>query len=163
MNTTYRETFDDGPGGWYGFISNHEGMKPLEWQPGSVTSRSPWWIDYNHAPPGAGYMHMVLTLNTRGPETESIKDAAGPNRFVAGGFPTNFCDARLTVRTRGELLTRGADLVLLVQGNVEGIISGGPRSPTNQLGIPLTLNCNKAYPSPPRPEKGALLYPSGAE
>ena len=122
--TSYRETFDDGPGGWFGFISNSLGPKPLEWQPGSVTSRSPWWIDYNHAPPGAGYMHMVFSLSTRGPETESIKDAGGPSRFVAGGFPTNFCDAKLTVRTRGELLIRGANLVLLVQGNVEGIISG---------------------------------------
>ena len=122
--TSYQETFDDGPGGWYGFISNSLGPKPPEWQPGSVTSRSPWWIDYNHAPPGAGYLHMVFSLSTRGPETESIKDAAGPSQFVAGGYPTDFRDATVTVNARGELLPRGANLVVLVQGNVEGITSG---------------------------------------
>jgi hypothetical protein len=26
-----------------------------------------WWIDYNHAPPGAGYMHLLASLNTAGP------------------------------------------------------------------------------------------------
>ena len=26
----YRETFDDGPGGWFGFTSNSLGPKPLE-------------------------------------------------------------------------------------------------------------------------------------
>ena len=121
----YREAFDDGPGGWYGFIRNRRGPKPLEWQPGSVTSRSPWWIDYNHAPPGAGYLHMVFCLNTCGPETETIKDAAGPSRFIAGDCPTDFCGASVRVKTRDELLAHSADLILLVQGNVEGASADG--------------------------------------
>jgi len=49
---TYIETFDDGPGGWFGWTSNSGGPKPLEISDSAVISRSPWWIDYNHAPPG---------------------------------------------------------------------------------------------------------------
>jgi len=48
---TYLETFDDGTGGWSGYISNAAGPKPLEHTGSVVTSRSPFWIDYNHAPP----------------------------------------------------------------------------------------------------------------
>ena len=122
--TTYRETFSDGPGGWYGFISNHEGMKALQWQPGNVTSRSPWWIDYNHAPPGAGYFHMLFCLFTVGPLTEVARDIGGPNGFIDGGFPTDFTGARVTLHVRGELRKLGAELTLLIQGNVDGICSG---------------------------------------
>ena len=128
MNTTYRETFDDGPGGWYGFISNHEGMKPLEWQPGSVTSRSPWWIDYNHAPPGAGYLHMLFCLDTLGPLSEVTRDIGGANGFVGGGYPTNFTGAKITLHLRGELLMQGSQFVLLIQGNVDRLCSGWVRT-----------------------------------
>ncbi len=41
----YHEHFDEGPGGWYGWISNAGGPKPLAWEKGQITSRSPWWID----------------------------------------------------------------------------------------------------------------------
>ncbi len=30
----YHEQFDNGRGGWYGWISNAGGPKPLEWLPG---------------------------------------------------------------------------------------------------------------------------------
>ena len=53
---TYRETFDNGRSGWFGWIDNARGPKPLERGESTVTSRNPWWIDYNHAPPGAGYL-----------------------------------------------------------------------------------------------------------
>ena len=36
--------FDDGPGGWLGWISNAEGALRLETQQSAVVSRSPWWI-----------------------------------------------------------------------------------------------------------------------
>ena len=121
----YSETFDDGPGGWFGWISNQGGPKALEWTKGSVTSRSPWWIDYNHAPPGAGYLHMLFVLLTAGRgHGESILEAGGDNRFTANRFPTDFRNARLTVRVRGELETRGAQLRLLVQGRANDICSG---------------------------------------
>ena len=120
----YRETFDEDTGGWWGWNDNARGYRPLERLPSAVVSRSPWWIDYNHAPPGAGYLHMLMGLNTSGPQGESVREAAGPNRYIEGRFPADLRDAELTLTIRGELLGRGADLVLLAQGTVDGITSG---------------------------------------
>ena len=120
----YVEAFEDGPGGWFAWINNFAGPKPLEFAKNLITARSPWWIDYNHAPPGAGYLHMLASLATRGPEVEAIKEAGGFNHFIAGGFPTDFTDATMTLRLKGELLIRDAQLVVMVQGMVEGICSG---------------------------------------
>lgn len=121
----YRETFDDGPCGWFGWISNHDGPKTLEWKRGALTSRSPWWIDYNHAPPGAGYLHMLFVLLTSGAaHGEVYRDLGGTNRFLEEGHPVDFREAQITVRLKGELETRGAQLVLLVQGTATGITSG---------------------------------------
>ena len=123
--STYIETFDDGPGGWFGWISNAGGPKPLEMSDGTVTSRSPWWIDYNHAPPGAGYLHMLFSLMTTGPGFgEAYMEAGGINHFVEGGFPTDFRNAKLSVRLKGELEARAAKLVLLIQASVGGLTSG---------------------------------------
>ena len=120
----YHEQFDEAPGGWYGWISNAGGPKRLEWEKGQITSRSPWWIDYNHAPPGAGYMHMVFCLATVGPQGEVYNEVGGANPFIADGCPTDFTNAVMTIRARGELAAQGSQLVLLIQGNVEGITSG---------------------------------------
>jgi len=121
----YRETFDDGPGGWYGYADLPGQIKhALEWEPGRLTSRSPWWIDYNHAPPGVGYFHMLFCLHTRGPLEDAIMDAGGHNRYISGGFPACMSDARVTVRSRGELYAQGAKVSMLVQGMVDGICSG---------------------------------------
>ena len=111
----YVETFDDGPGGWYGWISNAAGPKALEMRDGCAISRSPWWIDYNHAPPGAGYLHLLYMLNTAGKAGEHHREVAGENRFVRDGCPTDFTHARMTLRLRGELEARGAQLLLLCQ------------------------------------------------
>ena len=121
--SSYVETFDDGPGGWWGFVSNAAGPKPLEYRHGMVISRSPWWIDYNHAPPGAGYLHMVFCLFTAGPIPEYYMEVAGPNRFVASGCSRNFVNAKITVRIKGELVSRGAGLVLLIQSKVGKVIT----------------------------------------
>lgn len=120
----YKETFDEGPGGWYGWISNAAGPKPLEIRDSCAISRSPWWIDYNHAPPGAGYMHLLYMLNTTGTASEHQREVAGEHRFTKGGFPTNFADARITLRLKGELEAKGAQLLLLCQGVHGGICSG---------------------------------------
>ena len=97
---------------------------PLENRNGALYARSPWWIDYNHAPPGAGYLHMLYCMNTKGPFSETIMDAGGPNRFVQGGYPTNLTHTRVTLRMRGELETRGALPTLLVQASSGGLVSG---------------------------------------
>ena len=120
----YVETFDDGPGGWYGWISNAGGPRPLEIRDSCAVSRSPWWIDYNHAPPGAGYLHLLYMLNTGGRPGEHQREVEGDNRFTRGGFPRDFTNARLTLRLKGELEARGARLVLLCQAVQGGICSG---------------------------------------
>lgn len=121
---TYVETFDHGPGGWFGWVSNAVGAKTLEVRDGSIVSRSPWWIDYNHAPPGAGYLNLVAMLLTRGPFGEHHREVAGENRFVNGGFGPDFTNARITLRLKGELHANGAEFCLLVQSIQEGICSG---------------------------------------
>ncbi len=121
---TYRETFDNGTGGWFGWISNAAGPKTLENRDSYVVSRSPWWIDYNHAPPGAGYIHLLYMLLTRGPFGEHQREVSGENHFVSGGFSTDFTNAKVTLRLRGELVEQGAKLTLLVQSVQDGICSG---------------------------------------
>ena len=123
--STYIETFDEGPSGWYGFIDNFQQEKALQVTNGIALSHSPWWIDYNHAPPsGTGYLHLVMGLYTRGPFSERLSELTGVNRFVQLGCSTNFTNARLTVRMKGELELRGAQLVLLVQSTIDRLCSG---------------------------------------
>lgn len=120
----YIEEFDDGPGGWFGWISNSAGPKPLEIRNSCAITRSPWWIDYNHAPPGVGYLHLLYMLMTSGPCGEHHRQVAGKNRFVEQGCSTNFTGAKVSLRLRGELLDRGAQLVLLIQAVRESTCSG---------------------------------------
>ena len=114
MTRTYIENFENGPGGWFAWVNNAVGPRPMELKDGCAISRSPWWIDYNHAPPGAGYLHLPFMLLTRGKAGEHQREVAGENRFIAGGFPTDFTNAKITLRMRGEIEARGAKLVLLV-------------------------------------------------
>ena len=120
----YRETFDDGPGGWFGWIDNARGPKPLELGESCVVSRSPWWIDYNHAPPGAGYMHLLFMLLTSGSPGEHQREVSGENHFTRSGFGTDFTNAELTLRLKGEVLARDTQLLLLCQGVHQGICTG---------------------------------------
>lgn len=121
---TYIETFDDGPGGWFGWLDNARGPKTLERTESCVISRSPWWIDYNHAPPGAGYMHLLFLLLTSGNPGENQREVSGENRFIKSGFGTNFTNAELTLRLKGELLARDTQLLLLCQGVYKGVCTG---------------------------------------
>lgn len=120
----YVETFQNGPGGWFAWQDNARGPKPLELGENCVISRSPWWIDYNHAPPGAGYMHLLFMLLTSGAPGEYQREVSGENRFVGGGFSTDFTNAQLTLRMKGELLARDTKLYLLCQGVHEGVCTG---------------------------------------
>jgi len=120
----YSEVFLDGPAGWHVPCGNHDTLQKVEMVDGGIVSRSPWWVDYNHAPPGAGYLHMIFCLQTKGPFGEAITDCAGPNGFVNGGNPRDFTNAELTFRLKGELLERGAQLVLLLQASDGPVHSG---------------------------------------
>jgi hypothetical protein len=122
----YCETFDNDPGGWFGVISNQQPVTSLEIEDGAVVSRSPWWVDYNHAPPGGGYLHLIMALMTsRAAKTfKLVEEAVGENRFVRAGFPTDFTDVKLTIRIKGELELRGAKVCLLIQGTAGKMCSG---------------------------------------
>jgi|SRR5688572_24851890 len=123
MARIYVETFDDGPGGWLGWISNAAGAKRLEVRDSCLIDRSPWWVDYNHAPPGGGYLHLPFALQTR-PHWKNAADhdrLAGVNRFIEGGFPTDFRDAKVTLKLRGDLDLRGARLVFHAQSKVGNV------------------------------------------
>jgi len=116
---TYAHRFEDGPGGWIGWDVG--GAMRLEIRDGSAVSRGPWWVDFNHAPPGAGYLHLLYALYTRyepGFDRLRFEELAGRNRFIDGGFPTDFTGAELTVRLKGQVELRGAQLALLVQGDL---------------------------------------------
>jgi hypothetical protein len=123
----YVETFDDGPGGWLAWLGPGRNVSP-EIRDGVVVSRSPWSVDANHAPPGLGYLHLLAFLITRG---ELVQDMGRPNRFVDEGYDRDLTNARLTVRLRGEVDRRGAELVLLAQADVPGtranyVLTGQP-------------------------------------
>lgn len=121
----YIERFDDGPGGWYGFIDNFKGMYRLPVKDSTIHCFGPWWVDYNHAPPdGAGYLNLLMGLNFKGPLNEAHREMGGTNRFIQGGYPTNLTNAKIILRIKGELDLQGAQLCWLVQGIQEGICSG---------------------------------------
>lgn len=121
---TYTEDFDDGPGGWLKVVDNWHVPAPLPVRDGAIWSYGPWWVDYNHAPPGGGYLQLLMCLNTRGPIGEVAREVGGHNRFVVDHYPIDFTNARMTVRARGELEPAGAGACLLVQGIQDGICSG---------------------------------------
>jgi hypothetical protein len=69
-------------------------------------------------------MNLLYMLNTGGKPGEHQREVEGENRFVSGGFPTDFTQARVTLRLRGELEARGTRLVLLCQAVQGGLCSG---------------------------------------
>lgn len=120
---TYIESFDDGPGGWIGWTSNAAGPKRLEIRDSCAIEHSPWWIDYNHAPPGGGYLHLPFALLTRphSRDPDGYAHLAGPNRFIEKQFPTDFTNAKATLRLRGNVDLRGAQFLFHVQAKVGNV------------------------------------------
>lgn len=118
----YAEDFQHGPGGWLGWVSNSAGASRLRIDDGAAVSEGPWWIDYNHAPPGGGYLHLLFALHTYHWEgfPEQYLELGGVNRFIEGGYPRDFTNARIHARLRGEVEMRGARCALLVQSKVSG-------------------------------------------
>lgn len=122
--TSYLEDFDDGPGGWMRVVDNFAPPAALPIKNGVVRCQGPWWVDYNHAPPGGGYLQLLMCMVTHGPSGESVREVSGANRFTGGKFPTDFTNAKITMRTRGELEAAGTKLSLLIQGSKNGLTSG---------------------------------------
>jgi hypothetical protein len=74
--------------------------------------------------PARGTCTYLYMLNTRGRPGEHQREVEGKNRFIEGGCPTDFTHARITLRLRGEVEARGAQLLLLCQAVQDGICSG---------------------------------------
>jgi len=123
MSRTYTETFDETNGGWIGWASNAKGPAAVERKDSAIIVRSPWWIDYNHAPPGGGYLHVLFALQTK-PHFKldaEQRELGGVNRFMEGNFPTDFTNARVTLRLRGEVDLQGANLFFHAQARVGNV------------------------------------------
>ena len=116
---TYTESFEDGAGGWIAWLGPGQPV-PATIEDGALVSRSPWGIDSNHAPPGGGYLHLLFILHTAhqpdpGPNYGPL--LAG-NRFIEGGYPRDFRNARVTLRLKGEVDLQGAELRLHCQSRM---------------------------------------------
>jgi hypothetical protein len=115
---TYEETFDHGSGGWCTW-RRHGVNERLDVANGVATIRSPWGVDSNHAPPGAGYLTLLGILYTV-PELAPIFSFGSPNPFVDGGYSRDLTNARMTLRMRGDARLRGSEVTLLIQSDVPG-------------------------------------------
>ncbi|MBM3932924.1 MAG: hypothetical protein FJ319_01255 [SAR202 cluster bacterium] len=127
----YRESFDSGPGGWVGR------KRALYIEDGAAVTRSPWHIDATHAPPGAGYLSILYCLFTRVNHRipEAYLKPGGRKRFAEEHYPTDFTNARIKVRLRGELRNaHGAQMVLDIQA-----VSGGRADNYALTGQPLRI------------------------
>jgi len=141
---TFIETFDNGPCGWIGW-DGAVGSTPIEIHDGMAVSRSPWWVDVNHCHPGEGYLHILWALHLKHlPEfPKAMLETGGPNPYVAGGFPTDLTNAKVTVRIRGEVDLRGAQLLFHAQGNVP--TPDRPKNWVNQVLIEQPLEITREW------------------
>jgi len=123
----YGENFENGPGGW---LANR--YEPLPIIDGVAYCYSPWYLDSHHAPPGAGYIHMLMYLYMADKYVGADrKPHLQGNRFIEQNKSTALTNARLSVRLRGDVDLQGAKLVLLVQGKTPKtmanfVLSGQP-------------------------------------
>jgi hypothetical protein len=123
----YGENFDNGAGGW---LANR--YDPLPVIDGVAYCTSPWYLDSHHAPPGAGYLHMLMYLYTSDRNVSADRKAhLQGNRFIEQNKSTDLTNARLSVRLRGEVDLQGARLLLLIQGKTAKttpnfVLSGQP-------------------------------------
>jgi hypothetical protein len=112
----YIETFDNGSGGWCAWGT---GSHLPEVRDGALITRGPWRVDPNHSAPGAGYLHLLTYLYTHPIYyTEPFAAQVGANRFLEEHKDRNLTNARMTIRLRGEVDLKGAQLTLWVQADI---------------------------------------------
>ncbi len=128
--TPYLASFDKNADGW--LADRHY---PLNVHDGVAESSSPWFLDYWHAPPGAGYLHLVIWMHTHERHVFEYYPGYEGNPFVEQGKSRDFTNAKLSIRVRGDIDLKGTSLVVLLQADV-------PRTP---------LRCNYAMSGRPLP------------
>ncbi|MDP7397548.1 MAG: hypothetical protein QF541_11815 [Lentisphaeria bacterium] len=100
---TYLETFENGPGGWVA----DTGI-PLPIWDNVAYCHGPWTLDANHAPPGAGYLHLLMYLVTSGEfYSDNLAEVGATNRFVDEQCSTDLRGATITIRSRGQIQPTG--------------------------------------------------------
>jgi len=102
------EDFDDNSLKWIAYDPAGNVRQPLIFD-SVLYSFSPWWVDYNHAPPGAGYLHILAGLHTH--DTSKW--------ITEKKMPVDFTNARVTLRMRGELAQKGSQMLILLQAKNE--------------------------------------------
>lgn len=146
----YVQNFADGPGGWVGW--RRQGVNvPLEIRGGAARFEGPYGVDTYHAP---HYLSLVTYLHTR--EALGL-DLGRPNTFVSGGFSRDLRNATVTLRVRGNLRQRGAELTLLVQAD-----TGGTRPNYILVGQHFTITpdwSDQQVTLPPDPSQWLCLLP----
>lgn len=105
------ETFDNNSMGWIYYTPDGQ-VRPLPIWDSCLYCYSPWWIDYNHAPPGGGYLHILAGLHTH-------PTSIWTRQF---GFPQNFTNATVTIRIRGDVDLQESQMLFLAQAT-NGITS----------------------------------------
>jgi len=127
--STYYQSFDEGTGGWMCDAGSIPAIAD-----GAVVCSSPWTVDFWHAPPGGGYLHLLMWIHTNAAWVEQWYPDYPGNSYVEGGYPTDLTNARVTVRLRGDVDLQGAQLHVWVQAEVPPgvranyVLSGQPIS-----------------------------------
>jgi len=131
--------FDEDHEGWLGWMAGGGGPRRLEHRDSCLIASSPWGVDINHAPPGAGYLHLLYCLFTGydSAATKRWEPYCGRNRFIEGDYPRDFTNAKMTFRLKGEVDLKGAHFAVLTQGDVRGGAIRDNRVLTGQP-IPIT-------------------------
>lgn len=123
----YGENFNHGAAGW--LANRYDALPILD---GVAYCYSPWYLDSHHAPPGAGYLHMLMYLYTSDKYVGADRKVhLQGNRFIEQNKSTDLTNARLSARLRGEIDLQGSELLLLVQGKTAKtmanfVLSGQP-------------------------------------
>ena len=69
-------------------------------------------------------MQLLFMLLTSGYPGENQREVSGENQFTKSGFGTDFTNAELTLRLKGELRSLDTQLYLLIQGVHNGVCTG---------------------------------------
>lgn len=121
----YWEDFASGSAGW---VANSR--SPLPVIDGVARCEGPWVVDANHAPPGAGYLHLLMHIHTQekhllskhARKTQMYSNRLieeGGHSFIHGNHSRDMRDLRVRIRVRGNVKMRGARMTVLVQGQPE--------------------------------------------
>ncbi|HWL51019.1 MAG TPA: hypothetical protein VNQ90_01190 [Chthoniobacteraceae bacterium] len=127
----YWEDFTEPQRGW---IADSRSQLPIG--PDGARCEGPWILDANHAPPGAGYLHLLMHLHMMEERLQApYARASGMypetfikskrHAFIHGGRSRNLVNTHIRIRLRGNVALRGSRMTVLVQSQPD---AHGPRA-----------------------------------